>query len=300
MANERKIKQVLPSMRATEGDGMVIHRAFPGSSVSEIDPFLLLDEMGPLELKAGQGGGFPDHPHRGFETVTYLLEGQMEHRDSSGNHGVLRPGDVQWMTAGSGLEHSEMPGSDLLRNGGALHGFQLWVNLPKSRKMTAPHYQELASSRIPVARNEAGNVEVKVVSGESLGVKGPIQSENPIVYLHVTIQPGGEYKQTIPAGYTAIAYLIEGAGTFDAKSGVVKARKVIVFENDGDSVVVSNPAGSAETLSFLLLAGAPLNEPVARYGPFVMNTRDELYEAFEDYRSGRMGTISHPAPSSAN
>ena len=292
MPSTKTIKQILPSMRASEGDGMVIHRAFPGSSVSEIDPFLLLDEMGPLEFKAGQGGGFPDHPHRGFETVTYLLEGQIEHRDSSGNHGILRPGDVQWMTAGSGLVHSEMPGSDLRRDGGVLHGFQLWVNLPKSRKMTPPHYQELAASRIPVARNTTGAVEVKVVSGEALGVKGPIQSEDPIVYLHVTVQPGGEHVQPIPDGYTAIAYLIEGTGIFDAKSGPVKARKVIVFESGGDSVAVSNPANSGGALSFLLLAGKPLNEPVARYGPFVMNTRDELYQAFEDYRSGRMGAIS--------
>lgn len=292
MENTKTIRQILPSIRAAEGDGMVIHRAFPGSSVSEIDPFLLLDEMGPLEIQPGEGKGFPDHPHRGFETVTYLLEGEMEHRDSSGNHGVLRPGDVQWMTAGSGLVHSEMPGLNMIRDGGRLHGFQLWINLPRSQKMIPPHYQELASSRIPVARNAAGNVEVKVISGEALGVRGPIQSENPIVFMHFTIQPGGEHVQPIPAGYTAIAYLIGGEGIFDTKTGTVKARKVIVFANGGDSVLLSNPAGSGETLNLLLLAGKPLEEPVARYGPFVMNTREELQQAFEDYRSGRMGTIS--------
>ena len=158
--------------------------------------------------------------------------------------------------------------------------------------MTPPRYQELESARIPTARNAAGNVEVKVISGEALGVQGPIQSENPIVYLHFTVQPGGEHVQPIPAGYTAIAYLMGGEGVFDSKSGAVKARKVLTFANGGDSVLISNPAGSGAALNLLLLAGKPLAEPVARYGPFVMNTRDELYQAFEDYRSGRMGTIS--------
>ncbi len=291
MTNTKAIQKILPSEQAAEGDGMVIYRAFPGGTVSEIDPFLLLDEMGPIELKPGEGKGFPDHPHRGFETVTYLLDGEMEHRDSSGNHGVLRPGDVQWMTAGSGLVHSEMPGSGIIRDGGRLHGFQLWINLPRSQKMTPPRYQELASARIPIARNAAGDVEVKVISGEALGVRGPIQSENSIVYLHFTIQPGGGHAQPIPAGYTAIVYLIEGEGIFDSKTGAVKARKVISFANGGDSVLLSNPAGSGAALNLLLLAGKPLDEPVARYGPFVMNTRDELYQAFEDYRSGRMGAI---------
>ncbi len=292
MKNTKTIGQILPSMQAAEGDGMVIHRAFPGSRVSEIDPFLLLDEMGPVTLRAGSETGFPDHPHRGFETVTYLLQGEMEHRDSSGNHGVLRPGDVQWMTAGSGLVHSEMPGSEFAKHGGRLHGFQLWVNLPRSQKMTPPHYQELSASRIPVARNDAGTVEVKVISGEALGVRGPITSANPIVYLHFTIQPGGTHVQAIPQGNTAIAYLINGEGVFDEKSGPVKARKVLVFAGGEDSVLLSNPAGSGAPLELLLLAGKPLGEPVARYGPFVMNTRDELQQAFEDYRSGRMGTIS--------
>ncbi len=292
MTNTKAIQKILPSMQAAEGDGMVIHRAFPTGSVPEIDPFLLLDEMGPLELQPGEGKGFPEHPHRGFETVTYLLDGEMEHRDSRGNHGVLRPGDVQWMTAGSGLVHSEMPGSSIIRDGGRLHGFQLWINLPRNQKMTPPRYQELASDRIPVARNAAGDVEVKVISGEALGVRGPIQSESPIVYLHFTVQPGGEHVQSIPAGYSAIAYLIAGEGVFDSKSGAVKARKVLTFTTGGDSVLISNPAGSGEALSLLLLAGKPLDEPVARYGPFVMNTRDELYQAFEDYRSGRMGSIS--------
>ena len=289
--NIRQIGRVIPSMRASEGDGMVIHRAFPGSRVSEIDPFLLLDEMGPLELRPGQGNGFPDHPHRGFETVTYLLEGQMEHKDSSGNHGVLRPGDVQWMTAGSGLVHSEMPGSDIARDGGRLHGFQLWINLPRRQKMTPPHYQELPASKIPVARNAAGDVEVKVISGEALGVKGPIESANPVVYLHFRLQPGADHYQLIPSGYTAVAYLIEGAGVFDEAGGAVKARNLIEFGDAGGAVRLANPAGSGEVLSLLLLAGKPLNEPVARYGPFVMNTREELYQAFEDYKSGRMGVI---------
>jgi quercetin 2,3-dioxygenase len=190
---DRNVTQVFTAPRAQDGDGVDLRRAFPGTTIMDIDPFLLLDQMGPTEFAKGDARGFPPHPHRGFETVTYLLSGEMQHRDSWGNHGVLRPGDVQWMTAGSGLVHSEMPGESLVRDGGKLHGFQLWINLPRRDKMIAPRYQDTTADRIPVARSEDGGVEVKVIAGESLGTKGVIDTRIPILYLHVKLAAGAEF-----------------------------------------------------------------------------------------------------------
>src|SRR3954468_24873863 len=278
--NERGIKQVFTAPRAQDGDGVELRRAFPGSTVMDLDPFLLLDQMGPMEFAAGQARGFPPHPHRGFETVTYLLSGEMQHRDSWGNHGVLRPGDVQWMTAGSGLVHSEMPGETLVHDGGTLHGFQLWINLPRKDKLIAPRYQDTTSDRIPVSTADDGRVQVKVIAGESLGTKGVIDTRIPIQYLHVTLAPGAEFTQTVPKTENAFAFVIEGEGNF---AGAKAARyQVAIFDRAGDTVRIANP--SAAPLSFLLIAGEPIGEPVARYGPFVMNSREEIAQAAEDFR----------------
>src|SRR5689334_3434092 len=274
---ERNVSKVFTAPTAQDGDGVDLRRAFPGATLSDIDPFLLLDRMGPTEFAPGDARGFPPHPHRGFETVTYLLSGEMQHRDSWGNHGVLRPGDVQWMTAGSGLVHSEMPGDTLVRNGGTLHGFQLWINLPKKDKMLKPRYQDTASARIPTARSEDGRVEVKVIAGESLGTKGVIDTRIPILYLHVKLAPGAEFKQSVPNTENAFAFVIEGEGSFAGQRA--SQNQVALFDRGGDIVRITN-TGSA-TLSFLLIAGEPIGEPVARYGPFVMNTREEIVEAAE-------------------
>ena len=285
----RSIGRAIPSLHTLEGGGVEIHRAFPIPQIEDVDPFLLLDHMGPIDYRPGQDTGFPDHPHRGFETVTYLLTGQMEHRDSFGNHGSLNPGDVQWMTAGSGLVHSEMPGRDLIRQGGRLEGFQLWVNLPRRDKMVAPHYQELKAAQIPEARSASGDVRVKVIAGESLGVRGAIESRTPILYLHLTLAPGASFTQPVPEKFNAFAYLISGQAQFGSGSAVQGAQRLVVFEHDGDAVSIANPG--KEPASILLIGGEPIGEPVARHGPFVMNTRQELVEAFEDYRSGKMGRI---------
>src|SRR5713101_5882749 len=186
---QRSVARIVAGQRTLEGGGVEIRRAFPTSHIGEIDPFLLLDPMGPLQIAPGQATGFPEHPHRGFETVTYLLQGQIEHKDSFGNRGFLEAGDVQWMTAGSGLVHSEMPGRDLVRTGGALEGFQVWVNLPARDKMTAPRYQELKAASIPHAQTANGDVQVKVIAGESLGTRGAIESRTPILYLHLKLAP---------------------------------------------------------------------------------------------------------------
>jgi quercetin 2,3-dioxygenase len=285
----RSVSKVMESDRVMEGAGVAIRRSFPTGKLEDIDPFLLLDEMGPIQFAPGQATGFPDHPHRGFETVTYVLEGAMEHRDSKGNHGILGPGDVQWMTAGSGLVHSEMPGASLREKGGRLHGFQLWVNLPRADKMTPPRYQELAAAHMPVAESPSKDVQVKVIAGESLGRRAAIETRTPILYLHFTLEPGSTVTQPVPAEYNAFAYAIDGAGL--AGSTPLAEGHLAVFAKDGQSVQLSNPAGGKAPFNVLLIAGAPLGEPVQRYGPFVMNTKAELYQAFEDYRSGKMGVI---------
>ena len=287
----RTVARVVNSVETLEGAGFLVRRPFPTASFSEFDPFLLLDEMGPMNLAPGEAKGAPDHPHRGFETVTYLLSGDMEHKDSRGHAGRLRPGDVQWMTAGAGVIHSEMPAREFARAGGRMHGFQLWVNLPKRDKMTTPRYQEIPNSRIPKATSADGLVRVSVIAGEAMGEKAVIETRTPIVYLHYRIEPGGAAIQQAPGDYNAFAYVVEGAGSFgeDKRAG---DGQMVLFAQDGDEVKIENPADAGATLEVLFIAGVPLNEPVARYGPFVMNTQAEIRQAIEDYRLGRMGAIN--------
>jgi quercetin 2,3-dioxygenase len=287
----RTVAGVINSIETLEGAGFLVRRPFPTAAFSESDPFLLLDEMGPMELGPGEAQGAPDHPHRGFETVTYVLSGDLEHKDSSGHAGRLRTGDVQWMTAGAGVVHSEMPSAGFKREGGRMHAFQLWVNLPKRDKMIKPRYQEIPSAQIPNATSADGLVEVTVIAGEALGQKAVIETRTPILYLHYRIKPGGSISQTVPAAYNAFAYVVEGAGRFGGERERGTDGQMIMFAQDGDEVRIENPSDAKATLEVLLIAGVPLNEPVARYGPFVMNTRQEIYQAIEDYRLGRMGTI---------
>jgi redox-sensitive bicupin YhaK (pirin superfamily) len=288
----RGVAGVVNGVETLEGAGFLVRRPFPTNDLSDFDPFLLLDEMGPMELGPGEAKGAPDHPHRGFETVTYMLSGRMEHKDSRGHAGSLGPGDVQWMTAGAGVVHSEMPEREFARQGGRMHGFQLWVNLPRVDKMTRPRYQEIPAASIPTAQDEEGLVGVRVIAGEALGARAVIETRTPIIYLHFTVRPGGRVTQPVPAEYNAFAYIVEGEGRFgpDAERG--GDGQMVLFGRDGDAVSIENPETAAGPLEVLLLAGVPLNEPVARYGPFVMNTREEIYQAVEDYRSGRMGEIN--------
>jgi redox-sensitive bicupin YhaK (pirin superfamily) len=285
----RTVSGIINSIETLEGEGFLVHRPFPTYALSDFDPFLLLDEMGPKDLAPGEAKGAPDHPHRGFETVTYMLDGRMQHKDSSGNSGKLTPGDVQWMTAGAGVVHSEMPEREFALNGGRLHGFQLWVNLPKRDKMITPRYQEIPASEIPVATNEDGLAKVRVIAGESLGVKAVIETRTPIIYLHFTIQPGGKVTQKVDSEFNAFAYVVGGDGLFGRDSEKATRGQMVMFEQDGNEVMIAN--SGTEQLDVLLIAGIPLNEPVARYGPFVMNTREEIYQAVEDYRNGVMGEI---------
>jgi len=288
----RTVAGIVNSIETLEGAGFLVRRPFPKASFSEFDPFLLLDEMGPMNIAPGAAKGAPDHPHRGFETVTYILSGEMQHKDSQGHAGKLSAGDVQWMTAGAGVVHSEMPSAEFQRTGGTLHGFQLWVNLPQQKKMMQPRYQEIPSASIPVARTDDGLVSVRVIAGESLGARAVIETVTPIMYLHFTLQPGGRVSQPVPQGYNAFAYVVDGEGLFGAEGERAGDGQMVMFVADGDEVMIANPADAGAPLEVLLIAGVPLNEPVVRYGPFVMNTEAEIYQAVEDYRSGRMGAIN--------
>jgi quercetin 2,3-dioxygenase len=288
----RTVVGVVNSIETLEGGGFLVRRPFPTAAFSEFDPFLLLDEMGPIDVGAGEAKGAPDHPHRGFETVTYVLAGDMQHRDSSGHAGRLRAGDVQWMTAGSGVVHAEMPSSEFLRDGGRMHAFQLWVNLPKRDKMMKPRYQDIPSSQIPKTTSPDGLVTVNVIAGEALGQKAVIETRTPIIYLHYRIKVGGSVTQQVPGDYNAFAYVIDGEGRFGAESETATDGQMVLFARDGDNVKIENPADAKLALEVLLIAGVPLNEPVVRYGPFVMNTREEIHQAIEDYQLGKMGAIN--------
>ena len=283
MSRYRQLKSVTEAPLVQDGEGVAIHRAFPNAQLSDFDPFLLLDHMGPMELKPGEAKGFPDHPHRGFETVTYLLSGDFEHRDSFGHRGVLKAGDVQWMTAGSGLVHSETPGREIKEKGGKLEGFQLWINLPKADKMKPPHYQEFNSTQIPAATGDG--VNAKVIAGEALNVAGAVSTHIPIQFVHFKLNAGATLQHQVPRNLNVMLYVMEGG----VKVGdtAVPRFHIAGFANDADEIQVT----ASEASEFLLLAAKPIGEPVFRYGPFVMNTKQELQQAFEDYRAGKMGTI---------
>ena len=288
----RTVAGIVNSIETLEGGGFLVRRPFPKAAFSDFDPFLLLDEMGPMDVTPGEAKGAPDHPHRGFETVTYLLSGEMEHKDSSGHAGRLRSGDVQWMTAGAGVVHAEMPSAEFQRTGGRMHGFQLWVNLPRRDKMVKPRYQEIPLATIPKATSADGLVSVSVIAGEAMGEKAVIETRTPIIYLHYRLEPGGVATQRVPKNYNAFAYVVDGAGLFGAEHELGGDGQMVIFAPDGDEVRIENPANADTPLEVLLIAGVPLNEPIARYGPFVMNTEAEIHQAFEDYRRGRMGAIN--------
>jgi redox-sensitive bicupin YhaK (pirin superfamily) len=292
LTKTRAVAGVVNSVETLEGAGFLVRRPFPKPQFSEFDPFLLLDEMGPMELGPNQAKGAPDHPHRGFETVTYMLSGEMQHKDSRGHAGSLMPGDVQWMTAGAGVVHSEMPSAEFARKGGRMHGFQLWVNLPKRDKMIKPRYQEFPSAQIPRVTSADELVTVKVIAGEAMGQKAVIETRTPIMYLHYSIKPGGVVTQSVPTDFNTFAYVVDGRGLFGAEREAGEDGQMVLFAHDGDQVRIENPSDATTTLDVLLIGGVPLNEPVARYGPFVMNTKQEIFQAIEDYQNGKMGEIT--------
>jgi redox-sensitive bicupin YhaK (pirin superfamily) len=278
--------RVVPARQFVEGGGFIVHRPFPVDGLSYVDPFLLIDEMGPAKYGPGEAKGAPDHPHRGFETVTYMMEGAMQHEDSHGHRGEIRSGDVQWMTAGAGVIHAEMPAAEIMERGGKMHGFQIWVNLPKEKKMSPPRYQEYGRATLPEYREDGR--WVRVIAGEADGRRSPIETTVPTTMLHVKLDAGSVADFAIAPGSNAIVHTISGSGSvLEAKLGAHDV--AIVEEAPADLRLSAGPEG----FEALLLAGVPLGEPVARYGPFVMNTTDEVRRAFDDFHAGRFGEIAH-------
>ena len=276
----RKINAIVPTSTVLEGGGFKVRR--PAAMGRLMSPFLLLDEMGPVDYGPGEAVGAPSHPHRGFETVTYLLSGGMMHADSAGNSGDLNPGDVQWMTAGRGVIHSELPQDHMMENGGLMHGFQIWVNLPAKDKMMEPRYQDIPSEDIPEVMNEEGTVWAKVIAGEALGISAVIDTVIPITYIHLKMKPGASYSHICEQDHNVMLYTFGGSLTVEGRSLHDGSLGLL---SPGESVSITAEDGGAE---LLILGGPELGEPIARYGPFVMNTRQEIHQAIEDYNNGTL------------
>jgi quercetin 2,3-dioxygenase len=283
MPKFRGVSQIIEPQFVIEGAGVLLRRSISPRASNEYDPFLLFDHFAFNDPVEGPIRGFPMHPHRGIETVTYMLEGATQHRDSLGNAGLIGPGDVQWMTSGRGILHEEMP-----RRGpeGTIYGFQLWVNLPAALKMTTPHYQEVNAQSIPT--DEKDGVKVRLVAGEYEGIKGPVTeiAAQPL-YMDVTLEPGTTFTQAIPDGHTAVVYVFEGQASFGGanEQGAEFVQSVhMAVLSDGESLRVQT--GTTDPVRFMLMAGAPFKEPIVPYGPFVMNTRQEIEQALTELRNG--------------
>jgi quercetin 2,3-dioxygenase len=275
----RTVERIIQGQATSDGAGVKLTRVLTQNLQRRLDPFLMLDAFG-TDNPGDYIGGFPDHPHRGFETITYMLHGRMRHRDSAGNVGLLEPGSVQWMTAGRGVIHSEMPE----QHDGAMEGFQLWLNLPARDKLREPWYRDIAPGEIPEL-HEAG-ATVRIIAGASHGVAGAMQREHTEpLYLDLRLEAGAHFAQTLPASHNAFAYVYRGALTI-AGTEVRRQRMAILAQRaDADGVVLeAGPEGA----SAILVAGRPLNEPIAQYGPFVMNSNEQIFQAVEDFRAGRL------------
>ncbi len=289
----RRVRSVTTAPRAFEGEGFPVRRAFAGVALADLDPFIHLDQMGEVEYAPGEPKGTPWHPHRGFETVTYMLDGVFEHRDSNGGGGVITNGDTQWMTAGAGILHIETPPEWLVARGGLFHGLQLWVNLPSQRKLAPPRYQDIRGAAVALLSSPDGGALLRVIAGEVDGHHGPGVTHTPISIVHATLQPGAEVDLPWRRDFNALVYVLSGAGSVGAERGPVRAGQLAVL-GAGDAIRVGadrTQDSRTSTLDVYIMGGLPIREPVAWYGPFVMNTHAELTQAFADYRAGRLGTI---------
>ena len=272
-----------------------MHRAFAGVDARRLDPFVHMDQMGEVEYAPGEPKGTDWHPHRGFETVTYMIDGTFRHQDSTGGGGLITDGATQWMTAGKGILHIEAPPEELVASGGLFHGIQLWVNLPAAQKWVAPRYQDIQAGKVTLLRSPDGGALVRVIAGSVAGASGPGITRTPIALVHASLQPGAELDLPWPADFNALAYVLAGDGFVGPEQRPVRTGQLAVF-GAGDSLTLraAPRQDPSPDLEVLLLGGLPIGEPVAWQGPFVMNTRAELAQAFEDYQAGRMGTIPRP------
>jgi redox-sensitive bicupin YhaK (pirin superfamily) len=284
----RPVRSVTTAPRGTEGEGFPVRRAFAGVSLAELDPFIHMDQMGEVDYAPGEPRGTNWHPHRGFETVTYIIDGEFLHQDSHGGGGSIKDGATQWMTAGGGILHIETPPEDLVIRGGLFHGLQLWVNLPARDKMIAPRYQNLEADLVTLLASPDGGALVRLIAGEIAGHEGPGATHTPITVAHLTLSPGAQVTLPWKPDFNALAYVLSGHGTVGAESVAVESGQLATF-GAGDTITLT--AGDSGRLDVYLLGGRPIGEPVAAYGPFVMNTRTELAQAFDDFQAGRLGTI---------
>ena len=278
----REIAGTIQSQRTVEGGGFTVRRPFPTAQLDQIDPFLLLDEMGPADYAPGKAVGAPSHPHRGFETVTYMLSGSMVHEDSTGTKAVIKKGGVQWMTAGSGVIHSELPTEDMMKLGGRMHGFQLWVNLPASKKMIDPRYQGYEAEEMVTVQLAKGG-HIRVVAGVVHGAKGPVETTSPMTYAHAVLEVGDVVEWLPEEGHTALIHVFDGEARVNESTSV--SGEMVVLQRTAGLVRVEATTSAAQ---ILIMGGLPLGEPMVRYGPFVMNTKQEIITAVEEYNDGKL------------
>jgi len=289
----RPARSVTTAPTGYEGEGFPVHRAFSGVPMADLDPFIHMDQMGEVDYAPGEPKGTSWHPHRGFETVTYMIDGVMEHQDSNGGGGVITNGDTQWMTAGGGILHIERPPEALVASGGRFHGLQLWVNLPAKDKMIEPRYQDIRGSSVALLSSADGGALVRLIAGDLGEHQGPGSTYTPITIVHATVQPGAQVDLPWRADYNALVYVLSGAGTVGTERRPIRSGQLAVL-GAGDTIrVAGNRTQDSHTpaLDVYVMGGRPIREPVAHYGPFVMNTKAELIQAFEDFQAGRLGSI---------
>jgi redox-sensitive bicupin YhaK (pirin superfamily) len=298
-ARQRPVRTVTTAPGGLEGEGFPVRRAFAGVDLADLDPFVHMDQMGRVDYAPGEPKGTAWHPHRGFETVTYMLDGTFRHQDSGGGGGLITDGDTQWMTAGAGILHIEEPPEELVVAGGLFHGIQLWVNLPRQSKWAPPRYQDLRGGAVTLAASADAGALVRVIAGEVGGCRGPGSTHTPMAMVHATVAPGARLDLPWHPGYNALAYVLAGRGSAGPAAAGVRAGQLAVFgPGDALRLAAAGTGSGSGPLEVLVLGGRPIREPVAWLGPFVMNTRAEVLQAFEDYRSGRLGRIPavHDAP----
>lgn len=293
LTRDRAVRSITTAPRGFEGEGFPVRRAFAGVDLAALDPFIHLDQMGEVEYAPGEPKGTPWHPHRGFETVTYMLDGALRHEDTHGGGGLITDGDTQWMTAGSGLLHIETPPEEVVVRGGLFHGFQLWVNLPRALKWSPPRYQDLRGSDVTLATSPDGGALLRVIAGQLGGVEGPGSTSTPITMVHATVEPDAQLRLPWRHDFNALVYVLAGRGTVGADRRPIELGQLAVL-GPGETISLGARASQetrAPKLEVLVLGGQPIREPVAWYGPFVMNTRDEVQQAFADFQAGKLGRI---------
>ncbi|MGZ8474639.1 MAG: pirin family protein [Candidatus Limnocylindria bacterium] len=300
VARQRPVRSVTSAPRGFEGEGFPVRRAFAGVDLADLDPFIHLDQMGEVEYAPGEPKGTPWHPHRGFETVTYIMDGTFEHSDSNGGGGTITNGDTQWMTAGAGILHIEKPPEALVVSGGLFHGIQLWVNLPRDQKWSAPRYQDLRAREVALVASSDGGALVRVIAGDVAGHSGPGSTYTPMTLVHATLSPEAHLSLPWREDYNALVYVLAGEGTVGEAAIPIQTGQLAVF-GPGNTVAIGASRlqeTRSPNLDVLILGGRPIREPVAWAGPFVMNTRAEVMQAFADYQAGRLGSIPavHGAP----